>query len=134
MSEIVAPLTPVSTLEILGENYDLAKNGQDFHLVQHREPDAYGRPVARRVALSDWISEQRLLQPTYISVGEARVQSLLNVIGQSLSRIKSLEDELSRAHAALQREAEPDAKPRRAVAAREQSAGVSGILEPGKEE
>lgn len=132
MSEttVNTPLTPVSTLDILGQSYDLAKNGGNFHLVEHRDPDAYGRPVARRIEIQSWIREMERQE----CVGPDRVQSLLNITGQSLLRIKSLEDELSRAHTALQREAEPDAKPRRAVAAREQSPGVSGILEPSKED
>lgn len=125
MGKIATPLMAVSTLDILEITYDIAKNGENFHLVEHRDPDAYGRPVARRVVLADWISG---------ADGETYVQCLLNVVGQSLLRIKSLEDELSRAHTALQREAEPDAKPRRAVTAREQSPGVGGILEPGKED
>lgn len=132
MSDITvnAPLIPVSTLDILGQSYDLAKNGGSFHLVEHREPDAYGRPVARKIEIQTWIREMERQE----CIGPERVQSLLNITGQSLLRIKSLEDELSRAHTALQREAEPDAKQRRPVSQREVSAGVTGVLEGKGEE
>lgn len=122
-----APLKKITSISIVNVDYDIARNGEHYHLVEHKEPDAYCRPVARQVDLGDWIGD--------ISTRKvARVQAILDLLGESCLHVVSLEDELSRAHAALQREAEPDAKPRRAVAAREQSAGVSGILEPGKEE
>lgn len=124
MSDQTKPLEKVASIVVLDETYDLAKNGSHFHLVEHREPDAYCRPVARKVGLDTW-------------AGLDRMQALLDLIGSSYSRIAVLEEELDRAHAALQREAEPESpKSRRPVVLRESSGGVviGGLLEPKPEE
>lgn len=119
------PLVKITSVQIFEVSYDLAQNGGDFHLVEYKEPDAYLHPVARKVNLDEFLSH----------LGTPRVQSILNLLGVSYSRITALEEELSRAHTALQREAEPDAKSRRPVSpSRESSAGISNILEAKGEE
>lgn len=120
-TDTLAPLRKITSITILGETYDLAQNGGDYHLVGYEEPDAYCNPVARKVHLLKWLEEDR-------------VQALLNLCGDSYSQIVTLEEKLSKANAALQREAEPDSKPRRPVTSRETSVGVVNVLEGKGEE
>jgi hypothetical protein len=113
------PLKKITSITILDETYDLAKNGDHFHLVEHKEPDAYLRPVARQVNLFQWIGgvEEDCISP--------RVQALVDLLGEAHLKVISLENELFKANAALQREAEPESKYRRPIVARE--GGTIGI-------
>lgn len=120
-NETQTPLKKITSISIVNVDFDIARNGDHYHLVEHKEPDAYCRPVARQVDLGEWMEIRR-------------IQAMLDLLGDSYSRIALLEEELSRAHTALQREAEPDSKPRRPVSARETSVGVSNILEGKGEE
>lgn len=117
MIKMTTPLKKVSSVTILNISYDLAKNGDHYYLVEHKEPDAYDRPVARRVNLTEWLDVPEF-------------QSLLDLYGESLSKIISLEDEISKLHSALQREAGPDNIRRSVVTSnRENQSSLGGILE-----
>lgn len=111
------PLRKITSVSILDDSYDLARNGECCHLVEQREPDAYRRPVARKVDLEMWITTER-------------VQALLDLYGDSLDKITMLEEELSRSHAALQREAGPDSVRRSQVSvSRESVTSLPGVLD-----
>lgn len=130
------PLERISSISILGESYDLARNGSHFHLVEHKEPDAYNRPVARQVPLAGWVNNDKV-QALVDIIGDLHLQMSVNELAAS-TRISALEDELARAHTALQREAEPEAKSRRPIAIRESGQGGIGVglpnlLEPKPE-
>lgn len=114
-----SPLKRVASITLLTEPYDLAINGEHFHLVEHREPDAYARPVARRIDPLKWIGEDG-----------HRLQALLDLLGERVARVAELEGELARVHAALQREAEPESRRPVKAARGEAQAGVVGVLEP----
>lgn len=116
------PLRRITTITLCGDSYDLAINGDHYHLVEHKEPDAYLRPVARKVELNAWLGEHST------PFAEARVQALLDLLGERESTVLVLEAELERVHTALQREAEPGASSRRPIA-RESGAGLPNVLE-----
>lgn len=118
-----SPLTKVASIQILSGDYDLSRNGSDFHLVEHKEPDAYLRPVARKIDLIGWLDSDN---------GHKRVQELLNILGARYQEIECLKSELERVNIALQREAEPSShKSRRQNKDnRENLLGVNNILEP----
>lgn len=117
-----APLKKLTSVLILGVSYDLAQNGNHCHLVENKEPDAYCRPVARKVNLQEWMDVPE-------------VQALLDLLGESYGKITALEEELARSHAALQREAGPDTSRtgRPQVTAREAPTSVPGILDETRE-
>jgi hypothetical protein len=117
-AQAAKPLRPIGSLAILDISYDLAANGAHYHLVEHKEPDAYCRPVARRVELADWLTPDR-------------AQNMLDLLGYSYARVAELEAELGKAHTALQREAEPERRPAARERGTETMAGVAGVLEEG---
>jgi len=114
-------LRPIVSLRILDKDYDLARNGTDYHIVDNSEIDVYGNRIARKMSVA-------------FIVQDLGVQSLINLLGESYTRMYAIEKELSKAHNALQRESDPEAK-RRPVCPpnREVSVGVVGILEKGEE-
>lgn len=88
-----ALLRRVAEVKVAGTVYDIARNGEHYHLVLIDEPDAYGRPVAREIELESF------LDPTgkgreYASVMAARRQDLLDCLGEALEERDRLRREL----------------------------------------
>lgn len=88
-------LQPIGTIKILGEEYDVARNG-NFHLVKSAGVDAYDRPVAHVVSL------QNILLPsggqysgevlTRAAKGARFMQALLDALGESMVRLQGQRD------------------------------------------
>lgn len=117
LKESESPLRKIASVSILETNYDLARNGEHCHLVEHKEPDAYCRPVARKVDLEK-------------AAGPVFFQAILDLYGSALDRIVALEEEVLRSHAALQREAGPDTVRRSQVTvSRESVTSLPGVLD-----
>lgn len=73
-------LQKIVELEILGEKYILAANGEGC-LVRFDVEDAFGNPVARVVDLVEWLSEELVIYDegqSYVSKSVLKVQALLD--------------------------------------------------------
>lgn len=82
MSEPEKPLRKIAEIEILGQRYDLARNGR-FALVEPREDDAYGRPVSREINLRQWLNSKDTVE---------KFQALLDLLGESVTKLQAVGD------------------------------------------
>lgn len=80
------PLQQIAEIQIDGENYDIAKNGGDFHIVRQKGPDAYGRPIATKLDISDFLGG------SCDSHYKRRQQALLNLLGNALVSVRTQRD------------------------------------------
>ena len=94
------PLVKKASVKLVDLPYDLARNGEHFHLIECHQCDAYGNPIARKVNLGELS-------------GASYVQGLIDLLGEAYAKIAALDEEVGRAHVALQRESEPLSHPRR---------------------
>lgn len=78
-------LQKIAEVEIDDIRLDLAKNSE-YCLVWQRGPDAYGRPVAEKVDLLQFLG----LADT--GAGRRRVQALLDLLGDALVRLGQQRD------------------------------------------
>lgn len=85
------PLTPIAQVEILGEKFDVARNG-GYHLVRVKEDD-YGQPRAAQVELFEFLFGGLNQQgnPTAVAASN-RAQALLDVLGKTLEALRSQRD------------------------------------------
>lgn len=77
------PLQKIAEIQIDGEALDIARNGQ-FCLVWQKGPDAYGRPVAEKVDLGQFLG--------ITGQGVDRAQALLDLLGDALVRLGQQRD------------------------------------------
>jgi hypothetical protein len=82
---VSGPLTKVAEIELLGQRFDLAKNGR-FTLCRE-EWDAYGRPIATEVPLTvDSLRGGRAASEMDV------LQALLDALGDATQRLQSHRD------------------------------------------
>ena len=79
------PLRKIAEVELAKEKMDLARNGNSYHLVRTECPDAYGRPVARKVPLGEF------LRTPGGGLREDRAQALV-LIGELLTQVQGQKD------------------------------------------
>jgi hypothetical protein len=75
----------IREIEIDGVKYDLAKNGK-VYLVEHKQDDFYGRPVAEEVEMTSWVFG---VEP---KMAMERIQGLLNLLGEYAGRVQAQRD------------------------------------------
>lgn len=83
-------LTKVAEISLAGVKYDVAKNGEHFHLVRADGEDAYGEPRAVRVGLESFLIRQPTGQAARLT--EARLdnaQALLDALGEALVALRA---------------------------------------------
>lgn len=117
MADGQTPLVKKAGIVLLDSPYDLAKNGEHFHLVDCASRDAYGNPIARKVSVAGELCH-----------GDT-VQGLIDLLGDAYTKIFALDEEISRAHVALQRESEPLSHSRRpsGLSTREGAGSVASL-------
>jgi hypothetical protein len=105
MSQPLPPLRKIAEIELCGERYDLARNGEGFKLVKAECPDAYGRPVARVVECAVFMGLEDangcgvtrtpglvdLVQLTY----RLRTAALVDLIGELTIKLQGQKDLLT---------------------------------------
>lgn len=84
------PLTPVAQVEILGEKFDVARNG-GYHLVRIGEDD-YGRPKADRVDLVTFLYPGMEVVRGDGMAACKKAQALLDVLGKTLEALRTQRD------------------------------------------
>jgi hypothetical protein len=88
------PLQPIAEITLLGEKYDLAKNGS-FALVR-TEPDDYGRPRAKRVDVVNLLFAGREVVRGQEMQAVKIVEALLDLLGDAHLRLQQQRDVLRR--------------------------------------
>jgi hypothetical protein len=109
------PLRKIAEVSIKGTIYHVSQNGA-FCLVLNTKTDAYGTAVWEITTPESWANADG-------------AQTLIDEIGYAHQTIAAQREEIDKLRTALQRESEPEARPRRRVEARESTAGISGVLE-----
>jgi hypothetical protein len=90
MSDSKQPLTPIAQVEILGEKFDIARNG-GYHLVRVEEDD-YGQPRASRVDLVTFLYPGAEVVRGDGMAACDKAQALLDVLGKTLEGLRSQRD------------------------------------------
>jgi hypothetical protein len=81
-------LRPVAKSALINTEYDLARNGEHYHLVR-TEPDDYGQPRAKRLDVGAYLTGDPLLVLDAKIVDAA--QALLDVLGETVERVQALQ-------------------------------------------
>lgn len=90
MSDREKPLQPIAEITLLGEKYDLAKNGT-FALVR-TAPDDYGRPRAKRVDIVELLFAGREVVRGQEMQAVKTVEALLDLLGDAYVRLQQHRD------------------------------------------
>lgn len=96
-------LRKIAELELKGQRYDLARNGEHYHLVK-TDPDDYGQPRGVKVALGSFLrGNGQPSQSLALDVNQAvdGAQALLDVLGETVEKVQSLQAARERAMGGL---------------------------------
>ncbi len=84
----MATLRPIAKIALIDTEYDLARNGEHYHLVR-TEPDDYDQPRAKRLDVGTYLTGD----PSYVP--DSRIanaaQALLDVLGEPVERVQALQ-------------------------------------------
>lgn len=87
-------LQKIGTITVLGEEYDVAKNG-NFHLVKAAGEDAYGRPVAHLVVLDNFFRQpgQQSGEHLAAAIRSGKIlQAMIDALGEKMVALQAQRD------------------------------------------